>query len=764
MKKVIYASFFLGSVMMSNFALHASPKSWNSFSGKYAPSEMDMTVSPTEYRILTLNNGEMKSFLLGISEDIESAQQIELPTPDGNKRTFRIWKTPIMAKGLQAQYKDIQTFTGDEIGNPGVTVKIGFTPYGFSAQVYDGNNTYIIDPYSNAKDGYYMAFYKRFLPKEILSCNVGSTQESEFGISDLNQNAVNELKFATPSYDETKSINKNEVHLKHGAVNRKLRTAITTTGEWSVAITGTAFPTRADVFSKVVEIVNRTNGYFEREIAVTLELVNGADMLMYLNKDTDPYTCNNNMTCLLDESQNAINNRIGVNNYDIGHILCTAGGGLAALASTCSNNSKGRAASTIYSSAAVSTLMHEMGHQMNASHTFSANTGGCNGNGMPEGAYEPGSGSTIMSYSGACAPNNVMEMGDDYYHVHTLTQIANFLSNASCGITSANIPVLTISNLQDTFYIPKNTPFELVGENAVVQGSQIPQTFFYNWEQYDVEFDTDEATGSNRTTGPTLRSHNPKSSTTQSYPPSADVIEGNYSSPGYRLPNGQRVLNFKYTARGILNARGAFNTTDNATTIISAGNAGPFRVRSHSSGTQTWNPGDTVRIQWDVANTNDAPVNCNGVSIFLHYPDGSQSDIQIVGYAPNTGSFSYPVPNYFAPEAHIKIKGAGNVFYDISKGKVRVTGTSINDLGFDKDLSVFPNPASDNVTIKFANPVGLTAINVVMYNAVGQEVYSGEMNDQLTINTAAFASGNYFIKLKDDTTGKTTTKKVVISK
>lgn len=766
MKKVIITNFLLGAMLMSSMTLSASPKAWSNFSGKYAPSSMEMTVSPTEYKIFTLKNEEMKNFLFEISENIHEAQEIVIPTPDGKNRTFRIWKTPIMANELQAQYADIQTFTGDEVGNPGVTIKIGYTTYGFSAQVYDGDNTYIIDPYSNAKDGYYMAFYKRHLAKEVLSCNVGAPTESDFGIADLINNSNNQLKFADPTFDESRSTNNNQTELTHGAQNRKLRTAITTTGEWSVGITGTANPTRADVFSKVVEIINRTNGYFEREIAVTLELVNGADMLVYLNKDTDPYTCNNNMDCLLDESHTAINNRIGLSNYDIGHILCTAGGGLAALNSTCSNNSKGRAASTVYSTAAVSTLMHEMGHQMSASHTFSANTGGCNGNGMPDGAYEPGSGSTIMSYSGACAPNNVLEMGDDYYHVHTLTQIATFLSAATCGTLTTNIPVLTIRDQRDSFYIPRNTPFELVGPTASVQGSQIPQTFYYNWEQYDIGFDLVEADGATRTDGPTFRSHNPKLSPTQSYPPTSEIIEGNYSLPGYRLPNVSRDINFKFTARGILNARGTFNTTDNFTTIKSVASAGPFRVTSNNVATTTsvWNPGQVVRITWDTANTKSAPINCNGVSIFLHYPDGSRSDIQIVGYAPNTGTFSYTVPNYFAEEAHIKIKGAGNVFFDLSKGKVRVTGTSVNDLGFENDLNIFPNPASDIVNIKYDNTNNLSDIKVVMYNAMGQQVYTGQMRNELSINTATFAAGNYFINLIDANTGKTATKKVIVNR
>lgn len=89
--------------------------------------------------------------------------------------------------------------------------------------------------------------------------------------------------------------------------------------------------------------------------------------------------------------------------------------------------------------------------------------------------------------------------------------------------------------------------------------------------------------------------------------------------------------------------------------------------------------------------------------------------------------------------------------------------TSINDVSNNLELKIYPNPATNLITLWF-NPEG-KAVSYQVINAIGQIVKSADkvtMNEKLNIDLGNQAAGNYIIHIQAG--DKTTFRKIVIAK
>jgi hypothetical protein len=723
-------TFLITTLLLLSFTSFAGDSSfWTPIPQSLVQSSGNRNITPERFHTFILNTGGLKERLFSLKEGYENKITIDLPTPQGF-RQFYIWQSTMMEPALANKYPDIKTFTGEATDNRQVTVKIDLSPAGFHAMIFNGDNTYLIDPYSDVSDGNYICYYKRdCIRRGSASCTVIDKAE------------------------HTLQQHKNIGLKANGAQKKKYRLALACTYEYAVAVGG-ATPTKSSVLAQMVLVMNRVNGVYERELATTMTLVGNTDTLIFLTA-TDPYT-NDDGYIMLDENQATIDTLIGTANYDIGHVFSTGGGGIAALASVCQPyKAEGVTGhpNPVGDPFSIDYVAHEMGHQFGSSHTFNSNLGGCNGNAEEELAFEPGSGSTIMAYAGICDNDDLQANSDAYFHAASLKAITE---NITTG-TGSTCPVVTASgNTPNTFpdfaknyAIPLWTPFELT---APAVTDLTADTLNYCWEEWDLGGLGQPWDAANNQM-PYFRSFFPTSSPTRVFPTMNNILAGNYFYKGERLPQAARTLKFILTTRDIYHGWGSINSSYDTDTIMlqAVATDDTFRVTSQGTAT-TWNTGSTQQVTWNVAGTTAAPVSAANVNIYLSVDSGQTFPYLIANSVPNNGNASVIIPSIPASttKARIKVKGANNVFFQINKSNItinRVT-TSINVTATnDGEIFIYPNPAHDKITVKskgLIKDIVLTAANgqvIQIQKTIGLQ--------QVGIDVHTLSTGLYFLTVSD---------------
>jgi hypothetical protein len=704
---------------------------WHNASPLYAQVHGKPALQPDSFRILTASEDALRSWLESAPADYAQAITISLPLPGSGYRSFRVWTTPMMEEPLAIRYAGIRTYTAEAVDNHLITAKLDYTTFGFHALVFEGDKTYLIDPYTTKPSGAYIVYYKKDYSRP------------------LSQRMFCETGDGTPQ----PSGHKEWAERLNGTTRKSYRLALAADSEYCIAVAGPN-PSKSDVLSKMVTSINRVNGVYERELAVTMVLIAAEDTIIFNTTAPDPYTNNSGGTMLF-QNQLTISTRIGAANYDIGHVFSTGGGGIAQPGCVCSNGNKAcgvtGAASPVGDAFDIDFVAHEMGHQFGAGHTFNANSGGsCAGNAVANLSYEPGSGSTIMAYAGICGGGfDFQAHSDAYFHSASLEQINTFITTgngANCALSSnSGNPNATFPPFVASYNIPRFTPFELT---APVATDATADTLTYCWEQRNTGgADFGKALDQTHIAGPLFRSFPPTFSPTRVFPSLPRLLDG-LSTPGEKLPDTGRSMNIKLTERDIYQGWGAFNIPDDAITLNVAQNAGPFTVTSFTN-PDTLMGNSRQLITWDVAGTTDAPVSCATVDIYLSLDGGYSWPYLLRAGTPNDGSDSVKLPNplpLLTNSARIKVKGNGNVFFNVNATNftiIRDTTTPPIQV-----LSISPIPATTELLVQIPDSIGL--VDMRMVNTLGQLVWTGTVSGQNTIPVAYLARGVYYLQLYGD--------------
>jgi subtilisin-like proprotein convertase family protein len=651
-------------------------------------SNSNREIIPERYQTFRLDINGLRAYLKNAPVEFSSNRNadnnfdIELPMPNGLTESFVVKESAIMESELAARYPDIKTYKGFSPKNPTTQIRFSVSPRGFHAAIHSSEGEHYIDPYSSENIDDYIVYYTRDHKDKAME-----------GVSfcGVNDSYVPERNYFRPAQRSTA-----EVAL------RVYRLAIACTGEW-----GSRRGTVALALADMVAMVNRLNLIYEKDMAVRFILINENDKLIFLNGTTDPYDTPLEGKKLVGTNTSKLNAVISSTAYDIGHVLtisCTDGiGGVAQFGSLCQFN-KGNGV-TCHGSQSISIIVtrilaHEIGHQFNASHSWNVCTSSTDQR-SPNTAFEPGSGTTIMSYAGSCGTDNVAADNDDYFHVGSLDQMyAKTLASGNAFACAQKIPTgnhfPVVTKPSKSHFLPVLTPFELAASASDEDGDALT----YCWEQYD----TGEASslGNASATAPLFRSFRPSATgDVRFFPRASNIASGILNEKTEVLPNTGRKLSFRITVRDNNPAGSGVVWDDYSINTVDL--AGPFKL-IYPEVDDRFKVGQVITVKWDVANTDIAPVNCKAVNIYGSFngilKTGDPNLVPLALNVPNDGTHDVIIPNRISNFFRIVIKAADNIFLTSSILPSKIEQPTVAGIYFETsqtEISICqPNTSSIN--------------------------------------------------------------------
>jgi subtilisin-like proprotein convertase family protein len=641
----------MASVMFMG-AGYAQNTIWDKADGKNIPQSalLNRASVPSQYQLFQLDLPGLKTQLAAApmrSSKLSSAVIVQFPDGNGVLKNFKIYEAPVMQAGLSAKYPGMKSYVGQGVDNPSEVIRLSITRYGLHTMLTTDEGTAYTDPYT--KDGLTAIAYKRsaVMPRTF-RCDV--TEKS------AKKNSEPEMV----PYSVT-------------ATDGELRTyrlAMSCTIEYAAfhieeadLTDGTLAEQTEAVLAAMVVTVTRVNSVYERDFAISLQLIDDNDELIFITSDN--FDNENNNNALLNQSQGVIDGIVGFDSYDVGHVVSTGGGGVAQLYSPCSN-SKARGITGLWAPVGdpydIDFVAHEMGHQFGGNHTFNND---CDGNRNDDTAYETGSGTTIMAYAGVCFPS-VQDHSDAHFHKVSIEEITDFMKNwgdCSVNTTTGNVAPEADAGIDRT--IPKGTPFILKASATDADGDDLT----YCWEQMDLEISLQPPVPE-ATQGPNFRSLPPKNSPDRYMPSLSAVIANNLAPTWEVVSTVARDFNFVVTVRDN-NPLGGQTAYDDMQVHVS-GTAGPFLVTVPNTNV-SWQAGSNQNVTWDVAGTTANGVDAAYVDILLSNDGGQTYPIVLAAKVPNDGSEVITVPTVTGSNKRIMVRGYDHIFYDISNTNFTIT-------------------------------------------------------------------------------------------
>ncbi|MFN5887199.1 MAG: reprolysin-like metallopeptidase, partial [Flavobacteriales bacterium] len=201
-----------------------------------------------ELKTVTYREGNMKG----------SVAEVSFPYQDGSFHAFTAKRNQTMHPLLNEKFPEIVTLDAYATDGSGAYGKWDITPAGLHAMIFiPGESTLFIDPLFEGNNEYYVVYRKKdFKTTKTIDCGVVNADESKPG---------------------------NPVKTMFGTCElRTYRLALSATAEYTTFHGGTVNQAAA---AQVVTM-NRVNGVYEKDIAITMVIIPNNNSLIYTNAST----------------------------------------------------------------------------------------------------------------------------------------------------------------------------------------------------------------------------------------------------------------------------------------------------------------------------------------------------------------------------------------------------------------------------------------------------------------------------------------------
>ncbi len=629
---------------------------------------------PKTYQLFDLDIAPLKKDLFAVAGNaLKHSIVISLPNASGNLEKFEVFEASNFDRTLQNRFPEIRAFSGRGITDKYATLKLSISPQGIQTMIFrTGTENEFIEAYSSDHKVYAVYKSQRTPGKLPWTCTTAD-QGLVTGIDN--------------------QVHNSNITARSGGDLKTLRLAQSVTAEYSNYFGATSAAQVSLVLAGINATLTRCNGVYEKDLALHLNLVAASTNVIYYNASTDPYSNASSGAggAWNSELQSTLTSVIGEANYDIGHLFGASGGGgnAGCIGCVCTNGSKGSGFTSPADGVPqgdnfdIDYVVHEVGHQLGANHTFSYSNEGTGVN------KEVGSGITIMGYAGITS-QDVAAHSIDIYHEASIAQIQANLATKTCPVTTSIVNATPVVSAVSNYTIPISTPFALTGAATDANGDALT----YCWEQNDNASSSQTGTSSRasatKASGPNWISFAPTTSPTRYFPRLASILTGATTTGPLTggdagvlteaLSSVSRTLNFRLTVRD--NAPysstapvsvGQTQFTDMVVTVSNT--SGPFTITAPNTAV-SWAGGSAQTVTWNVANTTASPVSCANVKISLSTDGGQTFPTVLIASTPNDGSQSVTIPNTASTTARIKVEAVGNIFFDISNTNFTITAGS----------------------------------------------------------------------------------------